>query len=226
MKRIVLLIFIACLFVLSGCQQQPSEKVLRYQENSEIIGTEKDEIIGEISDTIYESIDRSNSGAEEVVLFPIDREGEDIILPEGRYMITGGQSGNVIVNDEHGVLLFHGILDQAYGVASVTVDVNGSHSVHVDGLEEASITPVTTQLSNQLSTGIWEVGKDIEEGDYSVMADSGYAFGDLQIFEEGESTKVYEIIDSSPDSKIKVHLQDGQKIKITGVSNLQFEPQS
>lgn len=65
-----LIIVLICLFVLAGCSQNSpkSKKVLSYQENSEIIGEEKEEIIGEISDTMYESIDRSNAEAEEIVI--------------------------------------------------------------------------------------------------------------------------------------------------------------
>lgn len=56
-KRMYFLIVLICLFVLIGCSQQSSksEKRLSYQENSEIIGEEKEEIVGDISDTMYDS---------------------------------------------------------------------------------------------------------------------------------------------------------------------------
>ncbi|SES61760.1 hypothetical protein SAMN05216389_10131 [Oceanobacillus limi] len=226
MKRMIITIFIISLFVLVGCQQNPSEKVLHYEANNEIIGTEKDEIIGDVSDTIYESIDRSNSEAEEMMVGPVEREGEEVTPSKGRYTISGGLSGRVVISDEQGNLLLEEILDQAYGVQSVTVDLNGSHSVYFDGVEEAMISPAQTNFSNELSAGIWEVGKDIEAGDYSVMAASEQAFGDLMIFEEGESTRLYEIIDTSPESMIEVSLEDGQKVKISGLAFLEFKPKS
>jgi hypothetical protein len=232
MKRIVFLSLITCIFVLIGCSQQPSDKVLLYEENNEIIGPERDEIVGEISDTIYDSIDRSNANAQEIMIGPIEGTGEDITPPEGRYTITGQspngnpQSGRLLVYDENGTLLIDELIDYGYGVGSVTVDLNGSHTVHIDGLDQAAFTPTPTQISNQLSAGIWEVGTDIEAGSYSVMADSEFAYGDLIIFEEGKTTRVFEVLNTTPESKIDVTLTEGQKLKISGLSLLQFEPQS
>lgn len=231
MKRMLFLIFISSLFVLIGCNEEPPEKVLRYQENNEIIGPEKDEIIGEISDTIYDSIDRSNAKATEIFIHPIEAPGEEVIPPEGRYTIGPGmntdgsystQSGRVVVYDEDDVILIEEVLSDL--VSSVSVDLNGSHTVHVDGFTQAILTPVDTEMSNELYAGIWEVGKDIEAGNYSVHSE--YGFGDLEIFEEGQPPRVFEILNTTPESMIDVQLKDGQKLKITGIAGIQFEPQS
>ncbi|SHF94626.1 hypothetical protein [Ornithinibacillus halophilus] len=223
MKRIGFLIVFTSLFVLIGCQQ-PSEKVLRYDENKEIIGEEKDEIIGEVSDTIYESIDRSNSNSEEIFLEHLDANGAEVVPPEGRYMISGGQSGRILVYDENDVLMFEAVRDDFQGVGGITIDLNGSHKVYVDGVEFAHIMPVPTQISNELTTGIWEVGTDIEAGTYEVSTEFG--FGDIQLFEEGESPRLYEILGGSSDSTIELDLKEGQKVKINGVSALTFEPRT
>ena len=233
MKRMFLFLFISYLFVLIGCSPEPSEKVSRYQENNEIIGEEREDLIGEISDTIYHSVDRSNSDAEELMISPPDRKGESIIPSEGRYTISAGvfedppQSGRLLVYDENEVLLIDELLDFSYGVSSVTVDLNGSHTVHVDGLDQAFLTPVATEISNELTAGIWEVGKDIEAGSYAVIP-ADFSFGYLQIFEEGELPRVFEFLNSSPESAINVQLQlkDGQKLKISRLEMLQFEEQS
>lgn len=223
MRKVIISTFIASLFVLNGCSQQLSDKVLSYQENFEIIGAEREEIIGNISDTIYESIDRSNSEATNVIVDPILQEGNDVTLPEGRYEIVAQIAGNVFVRDEQGELLFRDIIaPPPFGVGKVTVNVNGKHTIHVDGFEQAFITPVPTQLSNELSPGIWEVGKDIEAGSYSVTGDG---FGYLQIFEQGESPKVFEVLGDSSQT-IAIHLKDGQKLKITRVSTVQFSKET
>jgi hypothetical protein len=230
MKRIMILIFIVGVFVLTGCGQQPSEKVLAYDENHEIIGTEKDEIIGEVSDTIYDSIDRSNANAKELIVGPIEGLGEDITPPEGRYMITPGQSptgypqsGRVLIHDKDGILLYEALLDMASGVGSVTVDLNGSHTVHFDGIDQAILTPVPTEATTELTAGIWEVGKDIKAGDYAVNAESEYALGDLQLFEEGKKPRVFEFLNSTPESAVTITLKDGQKLKINTLSYVKFE---
>ncbi|TCJ01611.1 hypothetical protein [Cytobacillus praedii] len=223
MKRTILFLYIASMLFLNGCQQL-SEKIISYQENYEIVGKEKDEMINNTSETIYESIDRSNLDAKEVIIDPIYKDGEDVILPRGRYKIGGHITGNVYIHDEHGKLLFHDILGTApLGVESITVDVNGSHIVHVDGFEQAYIMPVTTQLSSELSSGIWEVGKDIEEGSYTV---TGSGLGYLQIYEQGESPQVFEVIGGDSHTASKVHLKDGQKLKISGVNIIQFSSNS
>ena len=236
MKRMLLLIFIASLFVLIGWGQQPSEKLQAYQENNEIIGSEKDEIIGEVSETIYDTIDRSNSKAEEIFIGPIEGLGEDVTPPEGRYRISTGeppvtedgavmmvpQSGRVLVYDVAGVLLLSEIIDYSF-VGSVTLDLDGSHTVHIDGLDDAMIIPVDTVVSNDLSAGIWEVGKDIEAGNYSVFP-TEFGFGDLQIFEKGKSPRLFEFLDTTPDTAVEVELKEGQKLKVSSLYSLTFEP--
>ncbi|GIO25464.1 hypothetical protein [Ornithinibacillus bavariensis] len=229
MNRIFLLATITSLFVLTGCGQQPSEKLLAYEENHEIIGTEKDEIIGEVSSTIYDTIDRSNSKATELIVGPITAQGEDIIPPEGRYMITAAenltgkpQSGRVLIYDTDGVLLYETLLGMG-GVDTVTVDLNGSHTVHFDGIDQAIITPVPTGISNELTAGIWEVGTDIEPGDYSITTESEFALGDLQLFEEGKSPRVFEFLNSNPETAVNIQLKEGQKLKIDNLSYLKFE---
>lgn len=229
MKRVLFLVLIIGLFVLSGCGQEPSEIVLAYQENSEIIGSEKDSIIGEVSDTIYDSIDRSNAKAEEIFLGPIEGQGVDITPPEGRYRISADmppdgmpQSGRILVHDEEGVLLFSEIIDYSFA-GSLTVDLSGSHTVHIDGLDYAMLIPEETKVSDDLSAGIWEVGKDIAAGNYSIFP-TDYGFGDLQIFEEGKSPRLFEFLNTSPETAVELELKEGQKLKITGIYSLKFKP--
>lgn len=232
MKRMYFLIVLICLFVLTGCSQQSSksEKVLSYQENSEIIGEEKEEIIGEVSDTMYESIDRSNAEAEEFVIGPVSREGEEVTPPEGRYNIGLGfsddfQSGRVLVYDEEDTLLIEALLDDLYGLSSITVDLNGSQTVYTDGVEELILIPEETNSSNELPAGISEVGKDIEPGNYSVATDLVDGMGYLEIFEEGEQPLVFEVLIDPLEPDIDVELKEGQRVKITGfLPGLKFEP--
>lgn len=220
MKRMLRLIFFCSFFLLNGCGAA-SEVITSYEENYEIIGVEKENLLENMSDTIYQSIERNHSGAQEVILNVIDKYGNDLTLPEGRYEISGGYSGDIEIRDEEGKLLLTEIIAPSpLGVESVTVDLNGSHILHVDGFKEVMITPVPTESSTELTTGIWEVGKDIEAGNYSV---TGGALGNLVIFEKGEEPQVYEIIGGEPTMAIDVQLKTGQKIKISGLIMAQFE---
>ena len=68
----------SCLLMLSGChplQQSESDKIDPYEKNFEIVGSEKDELIGKVNPAIFTTVDRSNKEAEQV---------ESDVLYEGR----------------------------------------------------------------------------------------------------------------------------------------------
>lgn len=219
MKRILSPFFFCSFFLLSGCGEV-SEVITSYKKNYEIIGVEKERLLENMSDTIYESIERDQSEAKEVILDVIDKHGNVLTLPEGRYEISGGYSGTIEIHDAEGKLLLTEIIAPSpLGVESVTVDLNGSHILHVSGFNGVTITPVATERSTQLTTGIWEVGKDIEAGNYSV---TGNVLGNLFIFEKGKEPQVYEIINGEPATEIDVQLQTGQKLKLSGLVMAQF----
>lgn len=222
---VVVVLFILSLFVLAGCdqmvQEASPEKVARYQANYEIIGTEKEEMLDHVSETVYETGDRSNRAAEEVLVNAV-KPGEKITVPSGRYQITGQMTGNVYIHDENGNLLFHDILSGPYGVESITIDLNETNIVSVDGLDQVAVSPVATQLSTDLTAGIWEVGTDIEEGNYSITGDDG--FGYLQVFDPNENPSVYEVIGGAfASTESEVQLYEGQKLRITGISLIHFQ---
>ncbi|MHA6253273.1 hypothetical protein [Oceanobacillus sp. CAU 1775] len=222
MKKFLLLLFVSCTFLLVACSEEPSEKVAAYQDNFEILGEERDELIGDVSDTIYESIDRDATDPEEIFLSSIGKDGVQITPPAGRYWIgsmgfSGApESGRIVVYDEDDKLLIDQLYDQGFGGSSVTVDLNGTHTVHIDGLNEAQITPVETEFYNELTSGIWEVGKDVEAGEYDIMG-TDYGFGYLHVFEEGKEPRVFEFLNSSPDSQVRLELKAGQKLRVSSV---------
>jgi hypothetical protein len=217
MKRIVIVI---CLLILGGCQA-PSEQSLHYQENYEITGREKEEILKKTSDSIFMSINRDNTKAKEDTIDAIYNEGKDIVLPEGRYRITGQLTGNVFIYDEQESLLFHDLIGPPpLGVESITVDMDGKNILHVDGFEQVNIMPVDTVLSTELTPGIWEVGKDIKAGTYSV---TGNDLGYLEVFEQGTTPRLYEVIGGESQSETDLELKNGQKLRITGLLKVQFE---
>lgn len=217
MKRIIVII---SLLILSGCQE-PSDKTSKYQENFEITGSEKEDLIKNTSDTIYESINRENSGSKEVTIEAIYKEGKDVILPEGRYQITGKLTGNVYINDRQGGLLFHDLIGPPpLGVESITIDVNGSHILHVDGFEQVVITPVRTKPTTELTSGIWKVGKDIEAGNYTI---TGNDLGYIEVFEQDNDPQVFEVIGNESQSITELELKSEQIIRVTGVQKLHLQ---
>lgn len=224
MRKLTILLCLICPFILNACgQPTTSEKVKAYHDNSEIIGEEKDDMVANISDTIYESADRENTQREPIIIEAIAKEGEEVQVPEGRYTITGQLAGTVTVKDNKGDILYEtSIAEEGSGVGMITLDLTEDHTIHVDGFEEAFIHPAEAASSNELGPGIWEVGKDIEPGKFSI---EGSNYGYLQLFTEGESPQVYEL-HGDLSEPIKVELKEGQKVKITDVSLVQFNSQN
>ena len=223
-------LLLAILLVLTGCGRilnAPTfNNMTAHEKNSEIVGEEKDEIVGSVSQTIFDTVDRDNSKGQEIATGEIEKSGMEINVPEGRYEIFAGNAGNVFIYDELGDLLIREMFDRFYGVDStLTVDLGAGHTIFFDGgLDGATVRHAETKVSNNLTPGIWEVGFDIEAGDYTVTTDNRLV-GYLQIFEPDKEVRVYELVGGgSVQTKSEVRLVDGQKLKITGVSHVQFKP--
>ncbi|MFD2630367.1 hypothetical protein [Oceanobacillus kapialis] len=224
---IFLLTAVVSLSVLVGCSSQKtsSEKIDSYKDNFEIIGSEREEIIGDISDDTFYKSDRMNKDAKEYHIPAVDDGGEIFSLPDGRYQIAGGITGNVYIYDSQGDVLYHNILGSAYGVPSITLDIQDSYKIEVDsGLDEVTVTPYMQQPSTELSAGIWFVGTDIEAGEYIITGPEEGGFGYLQIIEPDERNQVYEVIGGKlSSSKSKVTLREGQVIKITNIPGVNIK---
>ncbi|MCG7344609.1 hypothetical protein MHZ92_10710 [Sporosarcina sp. ACRSL] len=220
------LLIASFLLLLTGChplQQSKFVKVAPYEKNFEIIGSERDDLIGQVNPAIFAQVDRSNVHAEQVESGVFTREGVKVTLQPGRYSITGYPTGNIFIYDENGELIIRDIVGFA-GVGSLTVDIVETYTVFADGgYDHVSFTPVPTQLATNLTPGIWEVGLDIEAGDYIVGSE--YGLGYLEIHEKGKEPHLYEVIGGTQTgSKTRLKLTVGQKLKVTGISLVQFSP--
>jgi hypothetical protein len=226
---LIMFLFISLLF-LSGCtssvfQAAPSEKAKSYQENHEIIGDEKEEMLEEmnISETIFDISDRDKTDEEmeEDNSFDVVNKKE-FTLPAGRYWFTGEISGNIYIYDEEGKLLIHEIIGYP-GVLGFFADVNESHTIKIDGLETASaFLGWEKETSTELDAGIWHVGIDIEPGNYTISAAGG--FGHVIILDPNGETQIFEMIGSrSVSTESEIELKEGQVMRVTGISSLEIE---
>ena len=227
-KWITIALLFSVLLVLAGCGRilnAPTfNNMTDAEKNSEIIGEEKDEIVGKVSQTIFDSVDRNNSKGQNVETGEIEKSGMEVKVPEGRYEIFAGVAGNVFIYDEQGDLLIREMFDRFYGVESaLTVDLNENHIIFFDGgLDGATVRHAKTKISNNLTPGIWEVGLDIEAGDYTITTDN--LVGYLQVFEPDKEVRVYELVGGGTvQTQSNVQLTEGQKLKITGVNQVRFE---
>src|SRR5699024_10644026 len=107
MKKLGFLVFLIAFLLLGACgQPTTSSKIDAYHENSEIIGDEKEEMVANTSPSIYESIDRDKNNPEPITIGKIEKEGEEIQVSEGRYMITGYEAGTVTIKDSDDAILY------------------------------------------------------------------------------------------------------------------------
>lgn len=143
-------------------------------------------------------------------------------LKAGRYMITGYPTGNIFVYDEKGDLVLSEIVGSYAGPGSLTIDIQSGYTVRADGgYDSVEITPVPTALATDLTAGLWEVGLDIEPGEYEIALDTKYGY--LHVFEEGKEPRVFELIGGEiAKSDGHVTLEEGQVIRVTGTSLIRF----
>ncbi|MDW0116881.1 hypothetical protein QTL97_08045 [Sporosarcina thermotolerans] len=227
-KGVLIGIFI-CMLVLSGChnlQGTKSEKRIVYADNYEITGTTKDEMIGKVHPAIFTTVDRSNIEAKRTFGPMPTKRGAMLKIETGRYKMTGHPSGNIYIYDKDNNLLVQEIVGEKAGVPTLTVDIDSTYSILFDGgYNTVTIEPVGTMLSTELTAGIWDVGLDIEPGDYTISIPDGYGF--VQILEQGADPRLFELMGSElKSSKSRVQLQEGQKVRVSRVSVVYFEPVS
>lgn len=220
------LLMMSCL-LLVGCSRYINaptfQNITPEERNGEIMGTEKDALVGEVSETIFEEIDRSFKMETPLETGVIEKSGMEIKVPEGRYTIYGGRAGSVSIYDDEGQYLIKETFDQFYGVMSLTVDISEHHTIFFDGgFEGATISYPEESAPNELTTGIWSVGEDIDPGEY--LFSTSALIGYVQVFEEGKDVQVYELLGREPaNAKSKITLENGQKIKLTGASSFHYE---
>ncbi|WP_060210125.1 hypothetical protein [Sporosarcina koreensis] len=227
-KGILTLIIISML-LLSGChnlQGTRSNKITAYAENYEIIGTTRDEIIGTVHQAIFTTVDRSNKEAKRTYGPMPTKKGAKLNIETGRYALTGYPSGNIYIYDNDDNLIVQEIVGEKAGVPTLTVDIDSTFSIVFDGgYNTVTIQPVKTELSTELTAGIWDVGLDIEPGTYTISIPYGYGY--VQIFEEGKDPQLFEMMGGElTGSQSQVQLKEGQKVRISKVSMVTFEPLS
>ena len=225
-RHVVLSLAISALLV-SGChplQGASSAPTVSYEANFEMIDAERDEMIGEVNPAIFTTVDRSNENTKRESGTVFSKSGVKFTLSTGRYQISGNPVGNVFIYDSNEDLILREIVGRAAGVATLTVDIDESYSIVMDGgYGSVDIRPMNTKLLTELTAGIWDVGLDIEPGNYSISIPTGYGY--VQIHEKGKDPLLYELIGGEKvKSESEVSLKEGQKVRVTKTSRVTFEP--
>lgn len=228
--QVVLIVIFVSMLILSGCHNLHGNKseMIRsaYADNYEITGTAKDKIIGTVHPAIFTTVDRSNSEAKRTYGPMPSKKGAKVTIEAGRYELTGSPTGNIYIYDKDDNLLVREIVGEKAGVPTITADIDSTFSIVFDGgYNTVTIQPVKTELSTELTAGIWDVGLDIEPGDYTISIPYGYGF--VQILEEGKDPQLFELMGGElTGSQSQVQLKEGQKVRVSKVSMVKFEPLS
>lgn len=154
--------------------------------------------------------------------------GTDVVA--GLYDVTpgAGQSGNFIVEgtDEYDEVLG---VSSGLGVPKVRAEIQAGDKIQISGLSAVTFTPVTTPFvttygSQTLYAGTWTVGQDIGAGRYLATPGAGQS-GNFIVEAEG----VDEVLGASNGlgvPNVKVNLQKGDVIDISGLSAVTMAPTS
>lgn len=180
----------------------------------------------ESGDTIFE---RDNSSAKLTKIYTGVYFVDDD-LPPGRYVITGEGSGNLFIYSADGTTMVNEILDDGENeyssgssVPSVTCNLALGDTIEVSGLNSVTCKPAETKISSNLGAGYWLVGLDIAANSYDAKAKDGTS-GNFVVYSEYGDLKVNEILGDSDYgvSTVRVHLEDGDVIYISGMPRVGF----
>jgi len=149
--------------------------------------------------------------------------GKDVAV--GLYDVTpaAGESGNFIVQ---GKQTYNDILGGDFGVPMVRAQIANDSSIEISGLSQVTFTPVTapfltTQTTTNLYAGTFKVGEDIAAGRYVATAPAGES-GNFMVF--GKKTYNEILGGEFGVPNVSVTLSDGDKIEISGLSQVTMTP--
>lgn len=207
MRKIILSFMV--LLIVAACSAPPKE-----ESSFEITGKEKEKIIGQYTDRFLEPINRDNiTGFHEML------GGKFENFSTSRYNFEAYSGGLLLVYDEEDNLIFKEVMD--HGNFLVELDLWEDYTVEISGFRELYVMQVGTNPSQELFSGIWQVGLDIEAGNYTM---TGEGHGYVQIFDANNQTQVFEVIGNDyVNTRSDVVLKEGQKIRINGLSKVDFE---
>jgi len=150
--------------------------------------------------------------------------GQDI--PAGRYVVTSGDgSGNFIVHNVDDRLHVNEILSEPgstrRGLPSVTADFGYGYQIRISGINEVIFTPAQRSSTTTLTTGHWVVGTDVPAGTFDAVPYSNGS-GNFIVHHANGRLAYNEILGGNRTQRVRVNLQTGQTIRISGLEYVEF----
>jgi len=149
-------------------------------------------------------------------------------IPAGRYSATTPEHsfGSVIVYELDSrvpeVSEIIGVFSETAYVESIALTLTENQEIKLDGsaLRSVLFTPLETKFRSELTTGIWEVGLDIEPGTYNASSKEGL-LGSITILEDTEPIASERFTDDRKSSVVTLEL--GQLIRISRIPTVVFD---
>ncbi|MDR1634117.1 MAG: hypothetical protein LBS27_04190 [Bifidobacteriaceae bacterium] len=170
---------------------------------------------------------RDNSMARQVTLAPGTYTVGTEIQP-GHYAITTDSEdiGQLRIDGTDEPLKANELLGEdefKLGAAKYVTDLAGGDTLLWEGVSPITLTPAETKLATRLAPGNYVVGLDVPAGDY-VVAVVGDWDGNLRIYTSDGVPVVNRILlPETSESPVRVTLEDGQRVDVSGVTALEFE---
>ncbi len=164
---------------------------------------------------------RSNIGLEAITLDAGKYDvGKDESIKPGRYTITGKGSGSVMIY-KFGVLYISEILGlPAFGVDSLTVDLDENYRVEITELDSATLTPIETDFKTVLGSGDWVAGLDFLPGPYTVSVGEEES-GRIMIYDTAGYVRYSEKIGGIlTPNELEIELQLGEILIVSNLGEL------
>lgn len=149
--------------------------------------------------------------------------GENI--DEGRYEIVGSNLGNIRIYDEYNEVCDEAIGgDGINGVRKLFVNLIAGYKLDITDVETTKFTPNINRKSlNTLYTGFWEVGTDIDAGEYKIKSVTNQAGKIFILSSYGDIKLDHGLGETSEDPEPTILLEDGDIIWIQKMDSVKFE---
>ena len=140
-------------------------------------------------------------------------------ITQGRYVITGSNSGSLLVWRGDTLLVSEVLGGGNTGVSSVTTYLLNGDKIEINGISNTIFTPANRTLSRTLGTGNWIVGVDIVAGQFYATTSSGS--GNLVIW-RGSDMRTNENLSADLEA-VRVELVAGDIITVSGLERVNFD---